>query len=76
MGQDKFWIATGELVTTPNTITDFTVGQDTLAIAFSGVTSVNDLTLSGQTIAIGAQVIATLTGINTTALDASNFEFA
>ncbi len=76
LGQDKFWIATGELVTTPNTITDFTVGQDTLAIAFSGVTSVNDLTLSGQTIAIGAQVIATLTGINTTALDASNFEFA
>lgn len=76
LGQDKFWIATGELVTTPNTITDFTVGQDTLAIAFSNVTNVNHLTLSGQTIAIGTQVIATLTGINTETLNGSNFEFA
>ncbi|MDJ0573941.1 MAG: calcium-binding protein [Xenococcaceae cyanobacterium MO_234.B1] len=45
-GADAFWIATGELITTANTITDFELDGDVIGVAGLGATSVDDLELS------------------------------
>ena len=45
-GADAFWIATGEMVTTPNTITDFKIDTDVIGIAGIGATSVDELEFS------------------------------
>lgn len=42
-GADTFWIATGEVITTPNTITDFALDADVIGVAGLGATSINDL---------------------------------
>ena len=75
-GADQFWLFNVEMPTKPNTVLDFQVGTDVIGINDGGKLGFNDLTRTGETIAIGGTVIATLTGINTASLTASNFLFA
>ena len=42
-GADAFWIATGEFITTTNTITDFELDEDVIGVAGIGATSIDDL---------------------------------
>ncbi len=42
-GADAFWIATGELLTAANIITDFVIDEDVIGLGGLGATSVNDL---------------------------------
>ena len=74
-GADQFWLFNAELPTKSNTVLDFQVGTDVIGINDGGQLGFNDLTRTGDTIAIGGTVIATLTGINTTNLTASSFLF-
>jgi Ca2+-binding RTX toxin-like protein len=67
-GADRFVIATGAGT---DTITDFKKGPD--LIALSGGLSFSDLSFSGNDILYNGNKLATLTGINTTTLTASNF---
>ncbi|MDJ0576103.1 MAG: calcium-binding protein [Xenococcaceae cyanobacterium MO_234.B1] len=46
IGADAFWIATGELITTANTITDFELDADVIGVAGIGATSIDDLEFS------------------------------
>jgi len=75
-GRDTFWLVTGELPSAPNRVRNFRKADDVIGIQYQGVTSINDLTIGDNFIAIGDQVIATITGIKWTGLDASNFIFA
>ena len=45
-GADAFWIATGELITIPNTITDFEIDSDVIGVAGIGATSIDQLNFS------------------------------
>ncbi|MFM6105748.1 MAG: alkaline phosphatase [Sphaerospermopsis kisseleviana] len=75
-GADQFWIVNVELPTAANTILDFTIGTDVLGIAGQGANfGFDDLTLSGNNIAIGATTVAILNGVNTANLTAANFAF-
>ncbi|AFZ60317.1 phytase [Anabaena sp. PCC 7938] len=75
-GADQFWILTGDLPSDANTIVDFEIGTDVLGIGGQGAGfDFADLTLSGNSIAVGSTTIAILTGINTTSLTAANFAF-
>ncbi|MEA5576827.1 alkaline phosphatase PhoX [Anabaena sp. UHCC 0451] len=75
-GADQFWIVNGDLPTAANTIADFEMGTDVLGISGQGAGfDFSDLTLSGNSIAIGATTIAMLNGVNTTSLTAANFAF-
>jgi len=67
-GSDVFVIAVGAGT---DTFTDFRVGTD--VIGLSGGLSFNQLSRSGNTISIGSEVLATLTGVNTATLTQSNF---
>ncbi|MFM1842298.1 MAG: hypothetical protein RLZZ490_1034, partial [Cyanobacteriota bacterium] len=75
-GRDTFWLVTGELPSAPNHIKNFRKADDFIGIQYQGVTSIDDLTIGDDFIAIGDQVIATITGIKQTGLDASNFIFS
>ncbi len=75
-GADQFWILTGDLPSAANTVVDFEIGTDVLGIGGQGAGfDFADLTLSGNSIAVGSTTIAILTGINTTTLTAANFAF-
>ncbi|NJL82809.1 MAG: hypothetical protein HC890_07390 [Chloroflexaceae bacterium] len=78
-GADEFWIANAETPLQPNTITDFTVGEDVIGIGIVG-TSFGDLALSeadGTTaIALGGNTLALLLGVPVSSLSATNFVFA
>ncbi|MBD2569833.1 alkaline phosphatase PhoX [Anabaena lutea] len=75
-GADQFWILTGDLPSAANTVVDFEIGTDVLGIAGQGAGfDFADLTLSGNSIAVGDKTIAILTGVNTTSLTAANFAF-
>ncbi|MBD2293307.1 DUF839 domain-containing protein [Anabaena sphaerica FACHB-251] len=75
-GADQFWIVTGDLPATANTIVDFEMGTDVLGISGQGAGfDFSDLTLSGDSIMIGATTVAMLNGMNTTGLTAANFAF-
>ena len=74
-GRDTFWLVTGELPSAPNHIKNFRKADDVIGIRYQGVTSIDDLTIGDNFIAIGDQVIATITGIKWTGLDKSNFIF-
>ena len=77
-GADAFWIATGELVTTANTITDFDMDMDVIGVAGIGATSVDDLELSQMgndaVISFSGFDLATLS--NTQVSDLANETFA
>ncbi|MTJ13649.1 DUF839 domain-containing protein [Anabaena sp. UHCC 0187] len=76
-GADQFWIFNAEAPTSANRILDFQIGTDVIGIAGKGVSfGFSNLTLSGNNIAIGDTVIATLTGVNTNTLTAANFAFS
>jgi phosphodiesterase/alkaline phosphatase D-like protein/predicted AlkP superfamily pyrophosphatase or phosphodiesterase len=72
-GADQFWIYNGEAPTTANTIVDFQLGTDVLG--FTGGVKFADLTRTGNNIALDGNTIATLTGVDTSALTATNFAF-
>jgi phosphodiesterase/alkaline phosphatase D-like protein len=72
-GADQFWIYNGEASTTANTIVDFQLGTDVLG--FTGGVKFTDLTRTGNNISIGGNTIATLTGVDTSTLTATNFAF-
>ncbi|WP_445635620.1 FG-GAP repeat protein [Nostoc sp. DSM 114161] len=69
-GKDKFVLAATQGT---DTITDFCKGTD--SIALSGGLTFNQLSFSGHKIIVTAtdEILATLTGINTTTLTAANF---
>jgi 2',3'-cyclic-nucleotide 2'-phosphodiesterase (5'-nucleotidase family) len=77
-GADIFNVVmAGTIPTGFNTILDFQAGTDTLQLNGLGAAfGIGNLTLSGNNIAIGSSVIATLTGVETSSLTASNFKFA
>ncbi|MEA5576826.1 glycerophosphodiester phosphodiesterase family protein [Anabaena sp. UHCC 0451] len=75
-GADQFWIVNGDLPATANTIVDFEMGTDVLGISGQGAGfDFADLTLSGNSIAIGATTVAVLNGVNTASLTAADFAF-
>ncbi|KRH96712.1 calcium-binding protein [Cylindrospermopsis sp. CR12] len=81
-GADQFWIATGDIPkvdnkNVANTIVDFQIGTDVLGIRgqVQGF-GFKDLTLTNNDIIINGNTIATLIGVNTSTLTASNFVFA
>jgi predicted extracellular nuclease/glycerophosphoryl diester phosphodiesterase len=79
-GVDIFNIITGGTIPSAlNTILDFQAGTDFIGVlgkkADGTSFSLADLTRTGNSIAIGSSVIATLTGVDTSTLTASNFQF-
>jgi glycerophosphoryl diester phosphodiesterase len=77
-GADIFNIITaGAIPSAANTILDFQSGTDLIKIQGLGAAfGFNNLTRSGNDIAIGSSVIATLIGVDTSTLTASNFQFS
>jgi Ca2+-binding RTX toxin-like protein len=81
-GADQFWITTGDIPrvdnkNVANTIVDFQMGADVLGISVQGQSfAFKDLVLSNNDIIINGNTIATLIGVNTSTLTASNFSFA
>jgi magnesium transporter len=72
-----FIVMAGTIPTGFNTILDFQSGTDTLQLNGLGAAfGIGNLTLSGNNIAIGSSVIATLTGVETSSLTTANFMFA
>jgi alkaline phosphatase len=74
-GADQFWLYNGEAPSGSNTVLDFQLGTDVLGISGASF-NFADLTLAGNTIAFGGNVIATLTGVETSTLTSANFAFA
>jgi glycerophosphoryl diester phosphodiesterase len=74
-GIDQFWIVTGDLPATPNTIVDFQMGTDVLGIGQASGIGFNDLIFSGNSIMIGEKTLAILNGIDTSSLTAADFRF-
>ncbi|MDJ0573942.1 MAG: calcium-binding protein [Xenococcaceae cyanobacterium MO_234.B1] len=70
-GADAFWIATGELITTANTITDFELDGDVIGVAGIGATSIDDLEFNqvGNDAVISFSNFDLATLINTQASD-------
>ncbi len=77
-GMDIFNIVmAGTSPSAANTILDFQAGTDMIQLnGLSAGFGIGNLTLSGNNIAIGSSVIATLTGVDTASLSATNFQFA
>ncbi|WP_407674264.1 esterase-like activity of phytase family protein [Nodularia harveyana] len=75
-GADQFWILNGDIPMTPNTIVDFEMGTDVLGIGGQGAGfGFDNLTLTGDSIMIGATTVAMLSGVDTTGLTAADFAF-
>jgi 2',3'-cyclic-nucleotide 2'-phosphodiesterase (5'-nucleotidase family) len=79
-GADRFYLTSGGLPTTANTIGDFEVGIDKLLIlGVSGVADFSKVTLtqkgSDALVAAGGKDLALLTGIQSSTLTASSFAF-
>ena len=70
-GADAFWIATGEIPTRGNTITDLEVGVDVIGIGGIGAASIDDLDLSqeGDDAVIGFSGFDLATLLNTQVSD-------
>jgi hypothetical protein len=80
-GSDQFWVANGSLPTAKNVVTDFTLGVDVIGFGgISGVSKFSDLTLlqqGGDTLVkVGNTELASLQGITSSSLTASNFAFS
>ena len=80
-GADQFWIASGAIPSTANTIVDFQVGTDVIGISKAlGLTAASfTLAQVGANTAInlvgGGQTVALLTGIQATSLNTNQFVF-
>ncbi|ERN41995.1 glycerophosphoryl diester phosphodiesterase family [Rubidibacter lacunae KORDI 51-2] len=74
---DQFWIASAILPEAPNTLTDFTSGEDVIGIAgIEGIMEFSDLSIGGEadaTIAAGGVQLAILLGVPGASLGASDF---
>ena len=79
-GSDIFNILTDSaaVLTTPNTIVDFTIGTDTLGILNQGAGfDFSDLDLNtGNEIKVAGNTIAILVGVQTNTLSANSFSFS
>jgi uncharacterized protein YjiK len=80
-GADKFYLTSGGLPTTVNTIGDFEVGVDKLLIlGVSGVTGFSNVTLTQQVadtlVKAGGKDLALLTGIQSSTVNSSSFAFS
>ncbi|MDJ0573943.1 MAG: calcium-binding protein [Xenococcaceae cyanobacterium MO_234.B1] len=80
-GADAFWIATGELITAANTITDFELDADVIGVAGIGATSIEDLEFNqvgnDAVISFSGFDLATLLNTQASALQSSDvFVFA
>lgn len=73
-GADQFWIFNGDVANSANTIVDFQVGIDVIGFQNANFGLAN-LVRTGNNISVNGSVIATLTGVNTASLAASNFVF-
>ena len=78
--EDVFWLINGQLPTRPNRISDFDIGEDTLAIARVGVTEVRDLTFVQRRrktlVLVDDQVVAKLANTDADELQAEgDFSF-
>jgi Ca2+-binding RTX toxin-like protein len=75
---DQFWIAVAEIPASPNTITDFTVGEDVISIAGLGI-GFDDLSLTADSnntlISAGGSDLATLLDVAFERLSADDFAF-
>jgi alkaline phosphatase len=77
-GADQFWIATGSLPSSANTITDFQIGTDVIGISGSKSLGIGSSTLklnqssADTSINFGTQTLAVLTGIQASSLSTSN----
>jgi alkaline phosphatase len=77
-GADQFWIATGSLPSSANTITDFQIGTDVIGISGSKSLGISSSTLklnqlsADTSINFGTQTLAVLTGIQANSLSTSN----
>ncbi|WP_309734207.1 alkaline phosphatase [Chamaesiphon sp. OTE_75_metabat_556] len=77
-GADQFWIATGSLPSSANTIADFQIGTDVIGISGSKSLGISSSTLklnqtsADTTINFGTQTLAVLTGIQASSLNTSN----
>ena len=75
-GEDIFVLRCGE---GKDSITDFELGSDSVTVYFSAQLGsagleFNDLTLTGNTLKVGDQVLATFTGVDTEQLTADDFD--
>ncbi len=73
-GIDQFWIYNAETPTAANTILDFQAGTDVIGIQGAAF-KFTDLVRTGNNIAIGNTIIATLTNVDTANLTIANFVF-
>jgi serralysin len=73
-GADQFWIYNAEAPASSNTVLDFQIGTDVLGVSGASF-KFADLTRTGNSIAFGGNTLATLTGVDTSTLTASNFAF-
>lgn len=77
-GADQFWIATGSLPSSANTISDFQIGTDVIGISGSKSLGISSSTLklnqtgADTSINFGTQTLAVLTGIQASSLSTSN----
>jgi hypothetical protein len=78
MGADQFWLANGEIPTSANMVTDFTLGEDVIGIAGIGA-SFETLTLTQEgmnaLVAFDGNDLAILKGIQVTDLNGDSFAF-
>ncbi|WP_017655605.1 esterase-like activity of phytase family protein [Fortiea contorta] len=80
-GADQFWVANASLPTAKNIVTDFTAGFDVIGIGgVAGVSKFSDITLlqqgSDTLVKVGTTEVASLLGITSSSLTASNFAFS
>ncbi|MFN9174204.1 MAG: calcium-binding protein [Synechocystis sp.] len=75
-GADQFWLLTDVAPTEANIVTDFVKGTDVIGIANQGSgVNFNNLSFTGNSIALNGDVFAVLNGINTASLTAADFVF-
>ena len=78
VGADQFWIANAAIPESPNTVTDFTSGEDVIGIAGLGI-GFDDLAFTQQDdntlISVDDSELVILTGVNSNSLSAANFAF-
>ena len=76
-GADQFWLLTDVIPAKANIVTDFVKGVDVIGIANQGAgVNFNNLSFTGNSIALNGDVFAILNGFDTTTLTAADFIFA